>query len=265
MNGVIGMTELMLDGELVPKQRHYANVIYSSASLCFRLSMTFDFSKIEAGKLDWNRLSSTFTNCSTNWRICIPFRPEKSIKFQMNLDASIPEWVRADPTRLRQISNNFLSNALKFTSEGEIELKVSQEDGQSSRKILRFAVSDTGIGVPSDLVKKLFAPFTQADASTAREFGGTGLGLAISNNWSICGAGPSASSIMNQQARHFGCPSLSIRAITSNDLVSEPEWNTLDSCNKPACRILLVEDNRVNQIVVLGYYESRLSGYRGGQ
>ena len=254
MNGVIGMTELMLDGELVPKQRHYANVIYSSAkSLLSIINDILDFSKIEAGKLELEQVEFNLHQLLNELANLYSIRAaEKSIRFQMNLDASIPEWVRADPTRLRQILNNFLSNALKFTAEGEIELRVSQEEGQSSRKILRFAVSDTGIGVPSDLVKKLFAPFTQADASTAREFGGTGLGLASSKQLVDLWGG--AIGVFNNESAGatFWMSIPFDPAITSNDLVSEPEWNTLDSCNKPACRILLVEDNRVNQIVALG-------------
>ncbi len=151
MNGIIGMTELALDTELTREQRDYLTMVKMSAdSLLSLLNDILDFSKIEAGKLDM-----------------------ETIDF-------MPESLRGDPTRLRQVIINLIGNAIKFTSAGEVFLQVGKEEESADGVVLHFAVKDTGIGIPSEKLKTIFQPFTQADGSTTRKYGGTGLGLAIS-------------------------------------------------------------------------------------
>ena len=186
MNGVIGMSELLLEGKLDPSQQQHAKIIANSArSLLAIIDDILDFSKIEAGKLEVE--STTFNLHALLDEIGSIFQlraSQKKLGFDLIVEDGIPEWVMGDPTRLRQVLNNFLGNALKFTQKGSFSLQVSPLPAQSGAASpaepgLRFAVSDTGIGIAPHALEKLFVPFSQADSSTTRRFGGTGLGLSI--------------------------------------------------------------------------------------
>jgi two-component system, sensor histidine kinase and response regulator len=182
MNGVIGMLELVLETELATAQRDRLSIAHRSAdALLAIINSILDFSKIESGKLELEQI--TFDLHSTLEDVAdlmAPRAAEKGLEFVCVQDASVPRAVRGDPGRVRQVLLNLASNATKFTSTGEIVLRVAAAPSPESDATLRFTVSDTGIGMSPSALEKLFTPFTQADASTTRRFGGTGLGLSIS-------------------------------------------------------------------------------------
>ncbi len=182
MNGVIGMTGLLLDTELTGEQRRYAEIVRSSGeSLLTLINDILDFSKIEAKKLDLEIVDFDLERLLDDFADTQALKAkEKGLELICGMEPNVPCRLRGDPGRLRQILTNLVGNAIKFTSEGEVAVFVSLDSEQEGNAMLRFVVRDTGIGIPRNKQNLLFEQFTQADASTTREFGGTGLGLAIS-------------------------------------------------------------------------------------
>jgi PAS domain S-box-containing protein len=182
LNGVIGMTGLLLDTALAPQQREYAEIVRSSGeSLLALINDILDFSKIEAGRLELESIDFNIQSVIEDAIDAVALRAaEKSLELLVDIEPQTPRAFRGDPLRLRQILLNLLSNAVKFTGRGEVNLTLGTTAGAGGAMRLSFAVSDTGIGIPSDRIGTLFAPFIQADNSTTRRFGGTGLGLSIS-------------------------------------------------------------------------------------
>ncbi len=176
MNGVIGMASLLLDSKLGPEEREYAEVIRSSGQALLNvLGDILDFSKIESGKLDIE-LQEVVIRDSVEETLDLfsASAADKEIGLAYTIDAACPESCTSDPTRLRQILANLVGNAVKFTSEGDVDVHVDVAEG-----MLRFTVRDSGIGIAENHMSRLFKPFSQVEASTSRRFGGTGLGLAI--------------------------------------------------------------------------------------
>jgi PAS domain S-box-containing protein len=182
MNGVIGMTGLLLDTELDEEQRRYAETVRTSGeSLLALLNDILDFSKIEAGKLELETLDFDVRALLDDFAALMALRAQdKGLEFICAAAPEVPAHISGDPGRLRQVLLNLAGNAVKFTHQGEIVVRVSVEAETDAAVVLRFSIKDTGIGVSADKQELLFHKFTQVDASTTRKYGGTGLGLAIS-------------------------------------------------------------------------------------
>ncbi len=182
MNGVIGMTELLLSTPLNGDQREYANTVHESANaLLFIINEILDLSKLEAGKTVLEFMD--FSPHSVAESVADLFASQarkKNLELQPFVAANVPASLRGDAGRLRQILVNLVGNAIKFTSRGHVTLSVNVDSTTDFHAVLKFSVSDSGLGLDDDAIARLFQPFTQADGSTNRKFGGTGLGLSIS-------------------------------------------------------------------------------------
>ncbi len=182
LNGVVGMTDLVLETELTSEQREYLDTVKLSAdALLTLINDILDFSKIEAGKIDLEALDFAIREgLESTLRTVAVRSDEKGLELLCEIAPEVPETVRGDFSRLRQIVINLMGNAIKFTDQGEVALKVAVESKSDEDCVLHFIVSDTGIGIPLDKQKSIFDAFSQADNSTTRKYGGTGLGLSIS-------------------------------------------------------------------------------------
>lgn len=182
MNGVIGMTGLLLDTKLNEEQREYVETIQLSGDqLLVIINDILDFSKIESGKLELESQPFDLRDCIEDSLDLLSSRvAEKGLDISYLIENETPATIKGDVTRLRQVFSNLISNAIKFTEKGEVFISASAEKSEDSSYQILFAVKDTGIGIPSDRMDRLFKSFSQVDSSTTRHFGGTGLGLAIS-------------------------------------------------------------------------------------
>lgn len=183
MNGVLGMTELLRDTALNAQQQQYLEVVHNSGKALLNIiNDILDYSKIEAGKMDIESIDFDLEKLALECASVFTVTAEKkNVRLFASVEPGTPIFLKSDPARLRQILLNLLGNAFKFTQTGSVKLRISlQEKHESSWNMLRFEVTDTGIGLTSEQCEKLFNPFSQADASTTRKYGGTGLGLSIS-------------------------------------------------------------------------------------
>jgi len=182
MNGILGMTELALDTELTREQREYLQLVKSSAESLLRvINDILDFSKIEAGKLELETTNFQLNELLGETLKTLALRAhKKGLELSCHIQPDVPDDVSGDPVRLRQILINLAGNAVKFTEQGEVIVRVELESRTNDRVRLHFAVADTGIGIAPAKLPHILEPFEQADGSMTRRYGGTGLGLSIS-------------------------------------------------------------------------------------
>jgi two-component system sensor histidine kinase/response regulator len=245
LHGIVGVCELLRDGTLTEEQSEFADLIGTSAdSLLTIVNDILDFSKISAGKLVFEaidfelrpRIEETLDLFGGPTR-------KKGLALILTIDPAVPRLVRGDPMRLRQVLSNLVGNAIKFTERGEVVVSVSLAGNQNRESVLRFRISDTGIGISKEAQRLIFEPFHQADGSTTRKYGGTGLGLAITQQLVDRMGGrielesePGKGSSFAFEA-HFG-QSSSPEEVSSNDEVLS------------GLRVLVVDDNDTNRQII---------------
>jgi signal transduction histidine kinase/CheY-like chemotaxis protein/HPt (histidine-containing phosphotransfer) domain-containing protein len=181
LNGVIGMTGLLLDTSLTQQQRRYAETVRQSGEVLLSvINDVLDFSKIEAGKVELEIIDFDLSEIVESAAAIVAVRAaEKDLELASFVEHELPQRMRGDPSRLRQVLTNLASNAVKFTERGEVVLRAKRQSGGEGAPRVRFEVEDTGIGIALDQRDRLFEAFEQSDVSTSRKYGGTGLGLAI--------------------------------------------------------------------------------------
>jgi PAS domain S-box-containing protein len=255
MNGIIGMTELALGTELTPYQEECLVTVKTSAiSLLEILNDILDFSKIEARRLELERVPFSLVDVVSEVLKPLALRAhEKGLELAADVALDVPEGVIGDPVRLKQVLTNLIGNAVKFTERGEVVLRVQKDRGAFGKAILRFIVSDTGIGIPPEKQAEIFEAFSQADGSTTRRFGGTGLGLAISSTLVRLMGGEIAvqSEQGNGSTFQFAVP---LEAVA----VRLPPGPHADQPRMVGMRVLVVDDNAVNRQIL----ETQLSRWR---
>jgi len=182
MNGVLGMLSIIKDSDLTPEQQQQVNVATTSGrSLLTIINDILDFSKIEAGKLEFEEIPFDLVQMVEDTAdVVAEAAYQKGLELICEVDADVSTSVIGDPTRVRQVLTNLSGNAVKFTQEGDIRIRVERAHGEENPDRLRFSVTDTGVGINESALKNIFQSFAQADGSTTRKYGGTGLGLAIS-------------------------------------------------------------------------------------
>jgi signal transduction histidine kinase/CheY-like chemotaxis protein len=244
LNGVLGMTELVLDTELTLEQREYLQTVkMSSESLLIVINYILDFAKIEAGKIDMDEVDFDLYHClESTLKTFALSGDEKGLELLCDIAPEVPTQVRGDASRLRQVLTNLVGNAIKFTAEGEVLLRVDRESGSAGDYFLHFTVSDTGIGIPEEKRALIFDPFTQADASTTRKYGGTGLGLTISSRLvAMMGGRIWAESEVNRGTQiHFTVQFMLPQNAGRIDLPPIPG----------GAKVLIVEKNRTNREIL---------------
>ena len=250
MNGIIGMTELVLDSNLTKEQRDHLKTVRDSAEgLLALLDDILDFSKIEARKLHTERVQFQLRALLEDVLKILRFRCSPSV-LQLSCDVrpDTPNVLIGDPTRLRQVLINLVGNAIKFTSKGEVIVRVRPESITEDEAVLLFSVSDTGIGISEDNQKVIFDAFAQADASTTRRYGGSGLGLTISNQLvGLMGGRISVESKPDVGSTfHFTLPFGIAHHHASPSPDDSPEKSSVPA-EPSSFDILVVEDNAVNQ------------------
>ncbi|RKX25479.1 MAG: hypothetical protein DRP47_09760 [Candidatus Zixiibacteriota bacterium] len=273
MNGIIGMTGLTLDTDLTDEQKEYLTMVKVSADHLLQvINDILDFSKIEAGQMKLEMIPLDIREFVESTIKPLNFRAqEKGLELNFEVESSVPQQIIGDPTRLSQIFVNLIGNSIKFTDEGQVTLSVDY-DSSSDSPLLRFSVSDTGIGIPQDKLDSIFESFTQADSSTTRKYGGTGLGTTISKQLvQLMGGDIWIESPTNTSG--IGGPGTTIHFTIESSVVepqtpsekepSEDISSDLKDKNKPLVvggKVLLAEDNAVNKMLAVKLLNKR--GYK---
>jgi PAS domain S-box-containing protein len=256
MNAIMGMTELVLATDLTSEQREFLSMAKSAAdSLLVILNDILDYSKIEAGKVTLDPAPFNLSGIvADSIKILAPAAQKKGVELAFCIELDVPLALVGDSTRLRQVMINLISNAIKFTENGEVSIHVELEEPCEAFPKLHFSVRDTGIGIPTEKQRKLFQAFEQADTSTARQYGGTGLGLAISSRivhlmggqiWLESVPGIGSTFHFTVQLPLAPGPAEGMRSEDSAKVSGPPSAKSEHS--ETGLRILLAEDNLINQ------------------
>jgi PAS domain S-box-containing protein len=261
MNGVIGMTGLLLDTNLNEEQMRYAEIVRSSGeALLTLINDILDFSKVEAGKLELESLDFDLLSMLDDFGATLAMRAqEKGLELLCAADPDVPALLQGDPGRLRQILTNLVGNAIKFTSQGEVAVRVTKikapvsivMDGSDTLGVsiveLLFSIRDTGMGIPAEKIGLLFNKFSQVDASTTRQFGGTGLGLAISKQLVELMGGRIG---VNSEPRSGSEFWFTVRLRQKPDDTPDGRSVTPVLANLKGVHILVVDDNATNREIL---------------
>jgi two-component system sensor histidine kinase/response regulator len=248
MNGIIGMTDLALDTSLTAEQREYLGMVRSSAhSLLTLINDILDFSKIEAGKLELERIDFEIRPCLGETFKALALRAHlKNLELAWRVGPEVPEFLKGDMGRLRQVLVNLIGNAVKFTERGEVAVDVQRDMEDEAGVLLHFRVRDTGIGIPKEKQEMIFDAFTQADSSSTRDYGGTGLGLAITSRLVNLIGGklwvesePGKGSTFHFTG-HFGVADQQVQVLE----IADPEILS-------GLRVLVVDDNQTNLTILV--------------
>ncbi len=253
MNGIIGMTHLVKQTLLNEKQKHFINIIDSSAnSLLSIINDILDFSKIEAGKLDIDKIDFNLNELILNVSNIVDYKAkEKGLLFEFIYDNNLPIYLNGDSLRISQILINLINNAIKFTEKGYVKVFISSENNH-----FKFEVQDSGIGMSSLQQNNLFKSFSQADASTTRKYGGTGLGLSISKQLVELMDGEIWVKSEEKQGSTFGFYLMLHKAKNNISNKINKEVTIDDLKVLKGSTILLTEDNPINQEIIFGLLEN---------
>ena len=256
LNGVLGVATLLDDTELTPQQRELVDVMRSSSNLLLVIiNDILDLSKIEAGRLEIeSRPFDLHAVITDSVRLFMPLASAKDVRLSSDIASTVPRHVLGDGTRIRQCVGNLISNAIKFTGQGAIDVTVRVSDAVAAdldHSSLVVTVTDTGIGMTPDQLSRLFRPFTQGDASTARRFGGTGLGLTISKRLiEMMGGSISVTSVPGEGSTFT--IALAVRPV-AEPATAPASGIATTAADRPLAplRILVVEDNKTNQLIAM--------------
>jgi signal transduction histidine kinase/CheY-like chemotaxis protein len=245
MNGVIGMSQLLSDTSLDVEQREYLDLIKASAdSLLGVIEDILDFSKIEAGMLHVDPVNIEVEQVFGDTIKAMALRAhQKGLELLYHVSPAVPDWIVADPLRLRQVLMNLLGNAIKFTDRGEVALDVDAEPMAGGDLTLHMRVRDTGIGIATDKLDQIFAPFEQADGSTTRNYGGTGLGLTISDRLARLMEGKLW---VESEEGHGSTFHFTARVGPGVDTAAAP----VEEVMLEGLRVLIIDDNATNRFVL---------------
>jgi signal transduction histidine kinase/ActR/RegA family two-component response regulator len=255
MNAIVGLTNLLLKSQIDRQQDKYLNVISKSGSnLLVIINDILDLAKIEAGKMELEEAVFDLHNALHNVHTILKLKAdEKGIHLDLKIDDTVPEYITGDETRLTQVIMNLTGNAIKFTEQGSVTISVSQPEGNK----FRFAVRDTGIGIPADRLEKIFESFGQASADTTRKFGGTGLGLTISRQLvELHGGELKVRSTYGEGSEFY----FEVELKEGEAPVDQTASIDIDPERVAALRILLVEDNEFNQMVAVDTMQDLFPG-----
>ncbi len=256
MHGVLGVTQVLLETPLSPDQRQYVDMIQGSGELLLAIiNDILDFSKIEAGKMELEESEfELLPVLRESLELVAMTARQKGLEVALDVPAELPPWLVGDAVRLRQVLINLLGNATKFTERGSIVLRARTAAGTPGHVRLRLEVQDTGIGIEPAILGKAFEPFTQADASTTRVYGGTGLGLAISSQLvALMGGRLQCQSEPERGSTFFFEVELAVPEAAP--LNNAPPSN-LPPTETVAGRVLVAEDNRINQVITTRLLET---------
>jgi PAS domain S-box-containing protein len=251
MNSILGMAEVLSETELTPDQRRYLETFQRAGSnLLAIINDILDLSKVESGHANLETIPFDLHEVIERAVELIRLKAdEKGIEVTSEMAAATPRYLKGDPTRLRQIILNLLGNSLKFTEKGHLTVRIKVETQSEDAATLRFAIEDTGIGIPADKLNKIFESFSQADDSTTRHYGGTGLGLSISKKFvELMGGRIWAESIIGQGSTFFFTAGFPIAAMTQD--VPSP---SVQQKKLQPCRILLADDSDDNRFLISAY------------